>query len=294
MDYTTLISAKGTAGSILNWVGYSKMDAPTLLEESQALIYEFLRVREMRKEWVFGASVGTSAISLPSRFLDPIGKIENTVQNTEYDHLTEARVKELRTYDEISSVSLGASPFTTVSGSGLVTVNKTAHGITQDSKLTIAGASAVNSITPNGTYPVVSITDADNFVIDTGGTASASGSGGGSSATYTGSLLVQGSPICWSIWDDQVKFNAAFDEAAVMSMLYYRLPDSLSATNTTNFLTIKYPRLLRVASLAIAAEFMKDDAEYNKQVAALQAMIRQTAITDDFSYRGASFGTETP
>lgn len=294
MDYTTLIAAKGTAGSILNWVGYSKMDAPTLLEESQALIYQFLRVREMRKEWVFGMSENDSSIALPSRFLDSIDKIRDATNHLEYDHLTEAKVKSRRTYEEVSQVSLGASPFTTVSGSGLVTVADTAHGLTQDSIVTVAGASALNGVTLNGTYPVSSITDDDNFVIDTGGTASASGAGGGSSATYTGRKLISGSPSSWAIWDERVKFDTAFDADAVMSLLYYRLPDNLSASNTTNFLTIKYPRLIRVASLAISAEFMKDGEEYTKQVTALQAMIQSAAVTDDFGYRGASFGTENP
>lgn len=293
MDYTSLTASKGTAGSILNWVGYSKLDAPTLLEEAQSLIYQFLRVREMRKEWVFGVSVGQASVDLPSRFLDPIGKVCDETNSIEYDHLIETKLQSRRTYDDIASTALGTDPFTTVSGSGLVTVAKTAHGISQDSIVTIAGASAVNGITPNGTFPVDSVTT-NAFVIDTGGTANANGSGGGSAASYTGSNLVQGSPRAWAIWDDAVKFDFAFDAAAVMKLLYYRLPDLLSASNPTNFLTIKYPKLLRVATTAAAAEFMKDDGEYQKGLAALQSLIQQTAVADDYSYRGASFGTETP
>lgn len=295
MDYTSLIASKGTPGSILNWVGYSKLDAPTLLEDSQTLLYQFLRVREMRKEWVFGVSVGQCSVDLPARFLDPIDKIRDATNNLSYDHLGEGKLKTRRVFDTIDvAVALGASPFTTVNGSGLVTVNKTAHGISQDSILTFTGAAAVNGITPNGTFPVDSVTDANNFVIDTGGSANASGSGGGSGASYTGANLVSGSPMAWAIWDEAVKFDFAFDTAAVMGMLYYQQPALLSASNTTNFLTVKYPRLLRAAAMVSAAEFMDDTENYNNNLQALQALIAKTAQTDDFGYRGASFGTENP
>lgn len=294
MDYSSLIASKGTAGSILNWVGYSKMDAPTLLEWSQNVIFQFLRTREMRKEWVFGVSIGQASVDLPSRFLDPAGDIRDITNNRNLQQRIDTVIKGRRVYDHVSSVSLGASPFTTVSGSGLVTVADTAHGINQDSAVTIAGASALNGITLNGTYPVDSVTDDDNFVIDTGGTASASGSGGGSSATYTAENLVDGSPMAWAIWDDAVKFDFAWDAVAVMKLPYYRLPDLLSASNTTNFLTIKYPNLILTGAEVAAAKFMRDDGEYNKLLAELQAMIQRAGIVDDFSYRGAVIETETP
>lgn len=294
MDYTSLTAAKGTAGSILNWVGYSKMDAPTLLSWAEGIIYQMLRTREMRKEWVFGAAEGQSSVDLPTRFLDPIGDIYDNTNNQKYSHLIETKVKSLRVYDEVDATTLGTDPFTTINGSGLVTVNKTAHGINQGSTLTIAGATALNGITLNGTFPVDSVTDVNNFVIDTGGTASAAGSGGGSAASYSGANLVAGAPNCWSIWDEAVKFDFAFEDAAVMSLLYYQQPLPLSATNTTNFLTIKYPNLVIAGTMAAAAKFMRDDAEYNKLLTELTAMIQSTAVSSDFEYRGASFGTETP
>lgn len=296
MDYTSLVASKGTAGSILNWVGYGNADAPTLLTEAQALIYQSLRSREMRKEWVFGVSAGQSSVALPSRFLDPEGPIKDATNNCEYTQIIGTKLKSVRVYEEIASTVLGTDPFTTTINSGLVTVTKTAHGINQDSIVTISGASSpLNGIVLNGTFPVDSVTDANNFVIDTGSTlASASGAGGGAAAAYTGSNLVSGSPIAWSIWDEKVKFDFAFDAAAVMKMPYYRQPDDLSAANPTNFLTIKYPKMLRVATLAAAAEYMRDSEEYDRQYKALQALTTAAAITDDFGYRGASFGTENP
>jgi len=294
MDYTSLTAGKGTAGSILNWVGYSKMDAPTLLQWAEGLIYQTLRTREMRSEWVFGAAIGQASVDLPSRFLDPIGKIRDITNNISYDQLIQPVIEARRNYDQIASTALGNNPFTTVSGSGLVTVNDTAHGINQDSALTISSATAVNGITLNGTFPVDSVTDADNFVIDTGGTANASGSGGGSSAAYTAANLVSGSPMAWAVWDEAVKFDFAFDTAAVMKMPYFKQPLPLGPSNTSNFITVKYPNLILCGTMAAAAKFMKDDGEYQKLVSELQTMIQSTAIVDDFGYRGATIGTETP
>jgi hypothetical protein len=295
MDYNSLTAAKGTAGSITDWVGYSKMDAPTLLDWAQSLIYTFLRTREMRKSWTFGVSVGQSSVSpLPTRFLDPISPIEDITNQLEYQQLIPTKVQGRRPYNPVSTQTLGNDPFTTVSGSSLVTVVDTAHPLTQDSKITIAGATAVGGLTLNGTFPVTTITDANTFVIDTSTAATSGATGGGASVTYTGMALASGSPTTWGIWDEAVKFDMAFDTARIMAMLYYQQPAPLSVSNPSNFLTIKYPNLLLVGCMTAAAKFMRDDGEYKKLLAELQSMTQQVAIVDDFSYRGASFGTETP
>jgi hypothetical protein len=294
MTYTSLVAPKGTTGSIANWVNYTKLDLPAVLDEAQSLIYQVLRVREMKKEWVFGVIAGQSAVSLPTRFLDPIGEMFDLVNQTKYDHLIEGQTNERRTYEEATG-SYGTDPFTTTLDSSLVSVEDTAHDLTQDSAITIAAASAVGGLTLNGTFPIVSVTDADNYVIDTGDTlATSSATGGGSSATFTAQRLIDGSPTCWSVWNEQVKFDVAFDAPATMKQMYFRQPELLSATNLSNFLTVRYPKLVRVATCAAAADFMKDDTEYNKHSTALINLIQTTAASDDMIYRGASFGTETP
>lgn len=294
MTYTSLVASKGTTGSIANWVNYSKLDLPVVLDEAQALIYEVLRVREMKKEWVFGVVAGQSAVSLPTRFLDPVGDMLDIVNQTQYAHLIEGQINERRAYEQVTG-SFGTNPFTTTLDSSLVSVGKTAHDITQDSTVTIAAATAVAGITLNGAFPVVSVTDANNYVIDTGDTlANAATTGGGAVATFTAQRMVDGSPSCWSVWNEQIKFDVAFDAPATMKQLYFRQPELLSATNLSNFLTVRYPKLVRVATSAAAADFMKDDAEYNKHNTALLNLIQTTAAADDMIYRGASFGTETP
>jgi hypothetical protein len=298
MSYNTLVAAKSATGSILSWVGYSKIDVLTVVDEAQFLLYQILRVREMRTEFTFGVAVGQCKVALPTRFLDPMGDIFDVTNVTNYEQQIESVVMRARAYDNTVSATLGTNPFTTVSGSGLVSVNKTAHGLNQGSTFTSANAPALNGLALTGTFPVVSITDADNFVIDAGGTtdttANASGSGGGAGVTYSANNMVAGLPACWGVWDETMQFDMAANTAWQGKLLYYRQPTLLSASNPTNFLTNRYPKLMRVACLAAAAEYMKDDQEYTKQLGALNNMIQTTATFDDLSYRGASIGTRTP
>ena len=85
----------------------------------------------------------------------------------------------------VSGISL-SSPFTTTSGSPLVVVADTAHGITSiGTRVTFSGASAVGGLTLNGTYAVASIIDDNSYRISAGSNASSSASGGGSvTASY--------------------------------------------------------------------------------------------------------------
>lgn len=296
MSYTSLVAPKGTTGSIANWVNYTKLDLPVVLDEAQMLIYEVLRVREMRTEWTFGMTEGQASVALPSRFLDPIGEMIDAVNGARYTHLIETPVLERRYYEERSG-TLGTDPFTTVLNSALVTIEMTGHDLTQDSTVTFANAPTLNGLVLTGAFPVTSITDADHYVIDLSASddvASASGSGGGAGVTFVAQRLNDGSPSCWGIWDERIKFDSAFDAPATIKQLYYRQPRLLSATNLENFLTRRYPKLMRVATSAAAADFMKDDAEYQKHNTALLNLINDIASKDDMTYRGASFGTDTP
>jgi hypothetical protein len=91
-----------------------------------------------------------------------------------------------------------------------------------------------------------------------------------------------------------LRFDVALEFPTTYKHQYYRRPLMLSASNQNNFLTDRYPKLLRVATQASAADFMRDDTEYQKQVTILGTLIQTTVVADDLSYRGASFGTDTP
>lgn len=294
MTWTSLVASKGTSGSLANFVNYSKLDTLPIVDEAQSLLFQLLRVREMRTEWTFGMAVGQSQIALPSRFLDPIGRLYDITNGIKLPHNIETDIVGLRAYDTSLSGSFGTNPFTTTSGSSSVAAALVAHALTQGSTLTIAGATATGGLTLNGTFPVSSITDVDHLVIDLDDVATSSASGGGSAATYTANQLIAASPMQWTIFDEQVKFDCAFDTATQFKQLYYRSPALLSASNTSNWLTVRYPKLLRLACMASAADFMKDDTEYQKNLTALTALVGSVNAENDLVYRGAEFGTDTP
>jgi hypothetical protein len=51
---------------------------------------------------------------------------------------------------------------------------------------------------------------------------------------------------------------------------------------------------MRTACQASAADFMKDDTEYNKTATRLGAMIQRVNIENDGFYRGVEIDAETP
>src|ERR1700738_5318118 len=105
MDYTTLIADKTTDGSIRRWVNHSDVDAVTVLTEAQALIFQSLRVREMRTVFSdIAMAIGNSSTALPSGFLDPIALIDKT-NNLRLRLRTEEFLSRLRQYDSGAPVS---------------------------------------------------------------------------------------------------------------------------------------------------------------------------------------------
>jgi hypothetical protein len=293
MSYTTLVGDKNTAGSIARWVNYSKLDADQILQEAQSLLYSMLRTREMRTHFSFDLAVGSSQVALPSGFLDPVGKIHMLATGAKIEQRYQNFIQRRRTYTETTG-SLGTNPFTTANGSTIVSVNLPNHGFAQGSTFFTAGANAFNGVTIVGTFDVTAIVDANNFAIDItplGATPNASGAGGGAAATYICDNLVQGSPMYWGVWDETIWFEVALSQQTNCNLQYFRALPNLSAANTANFLTTRYPHLLRKACTAQAWDFMRNDAEYQRDVAALTALVEQTNAEADLLYRGATFDT---
>lgn len=294
MTYTSLVATKGTVGSIANWVNYSKVETnlPTILDEAQALIYQLLRVREMQTTMHFKMTAGLSRYALPARFLDPIGEIHSTNQNFTFAHKIDSTVKTSRPFSVLLG-SLGTNPFTTTIGSSQVSVALTAHSFTQGSIFGPSGASAVGGLTLDGAYEVASVTT-NAFVIETGTPATSSATGGGAAVTYTASMLTQGTPGIWGIFDEAIQFDQAFDATHLLNLAHYQSLPLLSPTNTSNFLTNRHPQILRAACVAAAEDFMKDTEEYNKAMTRLTALIDKSQYENDLIYRGAELDTWNP
>lgn len=294
MTYTNLIATKGTAGSIANWVNYTKLEPvlPTILEEAQTLIYSLLRVREMQATLTFKLAASLTWYDLPTRFRDPIGDMRCVNQNYEVIHRIPSTVRKGRSFTT-SGGTLGTNPFTTVNASSLVTVALPAHGFTQGSVFAPVGASAVGGLTLDGAYEIVS-TSTNTFVIESGTAASSGATGGGVGITYDCSVLAQGQPEMWSIWDNRLQFDQPTNAQLLLQLQFYQSLPLLSATNLTNFLTDRHPHALRVACTAQAADFMKDTEEYNKAMQRLGAYVEKAQIEDDLQHRGADLETWNP
>jgi hypothetical protein len=300
MTYDTLVGSKTQSGSIALWTNYTKLDIPTIIDEAQALLYSEgrLRAREMTTDLVFTGQVGTSVYPLPARFLDPIGRIKVNSFNNFIRHIDPGALEGRRIYTETTG-SLGPNPFTTVTGSNTVSVFLAGHGFAQDSEIALTGATAFNGVTINGTFPVTAITDANDFTIDItilGTTPTGSGSGGGSGITYICDSLISGTPLYYSIWNEQLKFDQAFFQESLCRLQYYQSAPLLAtgSPQNSNFLTTRYPQMMRVACMAAAADFMKDTEEYNKQFQRLTTMIEKISIENDMHYRGMELEADTP
>lgn len=209
MDFDTLVAGKDTAGSIKRWVNYAELDAEDILIEAQALIFQALRVREMRSVWSPTIAIGDSSKALPTGFLDPIGRHIRDNKNMQFPFIHEQELIDRRTYDA----------------------------------------------------------DGD---------------------------LLSGTPSVVSIFDEALQFDMAFDEARTLNLLYFKKPDDLSSNAGTNWLTTRYPHLLRQACIVQAYAFMRNWNAHNTEVQKLTAFIDRANIEADLSYRGADLGGEVP
>jgi hypothetical protein len=77
-------------------------------------------------------------------------------------------------------------------------------------------------------------------------------------------VLSSGTPSRWAIIGEAAYVDLLPSTTFAGLMLYYKTPTALSGSNETNFITDRYPSLLRYACLAKAYEHMKDQkaAEY--------------------------------
>src|SRR4051812_246682 len=99
MDFTSLTADKSTSGSIRRWVNHADVDADAVLEDAQALIFQTLRVREMRTVFTdLALVIGDSSKALPAGFLDPIRLVDKT-NNIKLRLRTEEWMEDFREYD---------------------------------------------------------------------------------------------------------------------------------------------------------------------------------------------------
>lgn len=95
--------------------------------------------------------------------------------------------------------------------------------------------------------------------------------------------FASGTPVMFTIMGTTAYFDIATDEAITGRLLYYARPAALSTSNETNFLTVKYPSLLRYALLYFAYEHMKDQAQGQEYLAKFMAQLGKVRAADDLN-----------
>tara|TARA_R110000822_G_scaffold92983_5_gene214271 strand:+ start:1084 stop:1704 length:621 start_codon:yes stop_codon:yes gene_type:complete len=73
----------------------------------------------------------------------------------------------------------------------------------------------------------------------------------------TDGTLETGEPSEWTIANEQGEFDSQLTDALEATMWYYKTPTALSVSNETNFLTTRYPTLVRYACTAFAYDHRK-------------------------------------
>jgi len=217
MNYNDLIGPKTTPGSIANYANYGLAPATEVLIDAQALIYQRLRVREMRiGPLPIPLAVGAISVALPAGFLDPI--------------------------------SVHDASFAPV--------------FMKDPE-SLLKRRFVTAQTGDFAFPDFNPQD-----------------------FLTAAAWQQGVPHFASIFGEQLQFDVAANVSMIYWMIYYGTQPSLGPATNTNFLTNRYPHILRAGVLAAAADFRKDDADYQRCIQRLTGLVQDAKTQDDLVNRG--------
>jgi hypothetical protein len=96
-------------------------------------------------------------------------------------------------------------------------------------------------------------------------------------------------PTEYSIFDELLQLTAPADATTAGTLLYFKRPANLSASNSSNFLTTRYSNLLRVACLMHAADQIQDDTEYARWKARADEIISAMSVETDLVARGRDY-----
>lgn len=99
MTFTTLVGLKTVSGSIKSWMNYGKIDSEGVLLEAETMIYQRLRVREMRASDTLTVGVGKASVDLPDGFLDPL-KLRDITNDCRITLKSEDELEDIRTWTD--------------------------------------------------------------------------------------------------------------------------------------------------------------------------------------------------
>jgi hypothetical protein len=271
MNYLDLTGPKSVPGSIHNWVNYRKTPIEVILDEAQALIYSRLRVREMRAASTVRLPQHAFTAPVPAQFLEPIS-LWDRIDHFEllpHRYVFDRGMLERRIFDGDATTELFAN----------ITATATVIAVTGFKHFPTSGNFSVlvdqEAMLVTAGHATTSWTVQRGF----GGTIAASHSAG---ARVDASLL-SSTPGNVALYDELFQFDCKADEPRVYDLVFYRTPDLLSPTVQSNFLTRRWPHLVRKSTQAAAADFSKDAEEYARLGAELYALIDAANAESDMS-----------
>lgn len=103
-----------------------------------------------------------------------------------------------------------------------------------------------------------------------------------------GNLFRSPWPSQWAVIGTSAYVDVELDEDFSGELVYYARPPALSSSNKTNWLTARYPRLLRTVCMGVGYEHMKDHAQADRYFARGEALIAEAASTNE-SYRRTQY-----
>lgn len=102
--------------------------------------------------------------------------------------------------------------------------------------------------------------------------------------------ISSGRPGNWAIYNELLQFDYLADAEYKGRMVYYKTPDALAASsNETNFLTDRYPTLLRRVCMAFAYEFRKNTKQYQSYISLAEHDVFEVNKEADLNRSGAYY-----
>ena len=114
----------------------------------------------------------------------------------------------------------------------------------------------------------------------------------GDRRVYENGAITSGTPRHVAIFSEALQFDVAYEAAATLRLLGFRAPALLSLANPANFITARYPHVLRAACLARAYSYRNSDERAAAELQNLAAFIAKTNIESDLTYRGLAAENE--
>ena len=98
--------------------------------------------------------------------------------------------------------------------------------------------------------------------------------------------LFEGTPSRWTVIGTTAYVDVTCDANFAGVLMYYARPAALSSGNTTNFLTVRYPTLLRTVCTGLGFGFKKDEARKTSELQIAELALREAMKTNEMSRRG--------